>query len=362
MSCRLILVGGFLGAGKTTLLAETAHKLSLQGLKVGLITNDQATNLVDTRMLVRSGAGVAEVSGSCFCCNFQGLLDAMDQLKKTFDADIVLAEPVGSCTDLSATIIQPLKDKLQSKLLISPLTVLADPIKLGAILAGGTAGLHDDAAYIYRKQLEEADLILISKVDLLTLPMVDDLLIRVRKAFPSAIVQPLSAERNVGLDYWLDHVLHKTTAGNTLLDIDYDRYAEGEAVLGWLNARFELRTTAGTWRTFAEAIMTRLHHQFAERNLPIGHVKLIVESESQVLFANLTGTEIEPKIRGEMTSTLHATMTINARVETSPEELRQIIWQALQQSSDGINVYQEQWNCLKPGRPEPTYRYSELVA
>jgi len=362
MSCRLILVGGFLGAGKTTLLAETAHKLSLQGLKVGLITNDQATHLVDTRMLVRSGAGVAEVSGSCFCCNFQGLLDAMDQLKKTFDADIVLAEPVGSCTDLSATIIQPLKDQLQSRLLISPLTVLADPIKLGAILAGGTAGLHDSAAYIYRKQLEEADLILISKVDLLTLSMVDDLLSQVRKAFPSAIVQPLSTEKNVGLDDWLDHVLHKTTAGNTLLDMDYDRYAEGEAVLGWLNARFELRTTTGVWHTFADTIMTRLHQQFSERNLPIGHVKLIIESESQVVFANLTGTEIKPKIRGEITSTPHATMTINARVETCPEELRRIIRQALEQSSIGINVYQEQWNCLRPGRPEPTYRYSKRVA
>ncbi len=362
MSCRLILVGGFLGAGKTTLLWETAHKLSMQGLKVGLITNDQAPNLVDTRMLSRSGVGVVEVSGSCFCCNFQGLLGAMDRLKENFDADILIAEPVGSCTDLSATIIQPLKEKLKGELLISPLTVLADPLKLSSIMAGGTAGLHENAAYIYRKQLEEADLILISKVDLLTPSMLADLFTQVKKEFPAAVVIPLSAEKNLGMEDWLDIVMHKTEAGSKLLEIDYDRYAEGEAVLGWLNARFELSTTTVGWRTFAEAIMTTLHHRFAEQNSSIGHVKLVIESGSQVLFANLTGTEEKPKVRGEVTPTTTATMTINARVETSPEELERIIRESLLEATAGIYVKEEQWNCLKPGRPEPTFRYSDLVS
>lgn len=362
MSCRLILVGGFLGAGKTTLLWEAAQQLSAQGLKVGLITNDQAPNLVDTRMLSRSGVGVAEVSGSCFCCNFQGLLGAIDQLKETFDADILIAEPVGSCTDLCATIIQPLKDKLKAELLISPLTVLADPLKLCAIMAGGTAGLHEDAAYIYRKQLEEADLILISKVDLLARPMLVDLVTQVKSKFPAAVVIPLSVEKNLGLEDWLDLVLHKTNAGTKLLDIDYDRYAEGEAVLGWVNARFELRTTTAGWRPFTEAIMTTLYQRFAEKKSSIGHVKLMIESGSHALFANLTGTEKQPKIRGEMMPTTTATLTINARVETSPEELRRIISAALQETAIGICVEEEQWNCLKPGRPQPTFRYSDLVA
>ena len=48
---RLILVGGFLGAGKTTLLWETAVRLMNKGLRVGLITNDQAPELVDSELL-----------------------------------------------------------------------------------------------------------------------------------------------------------------------------------------------------------------------------------------------------------------------------------------------------------------------
>jgi G3E family GTPase len=51
MKTRIILVGGFLGAGKTTLLWESARKLTEQGKHVGLITNDQASELVDTAFL-----------------------------------------------------------------------------------------------------------------------------------------------------------------------------------------------------------------------------------------------------------------------------------------------------------------------
>lgn len=51
MRTKVIFTGGFLGAGKTTFLYSVAKKLHKQGLKVGLITNDQADELVDTVFL-----------------------------------------------------------------------------------------------------------------------------------------------------------------------------------------------------------------------------------------------------------------------------------------------------------------------
>ena len=45
---------------------------------------------------------IAEVAGSCFCCDFKALRRAMDKVGKNMQADVILAEPVGSCTDLSA--------------------------------------------------------------------------------------------------------------------------------------------------------------------------------------------------------------------------------------------------------------------
>ena len=64
------MVGGFLGAGKTTTLARLAKHYMQQGLNVGIVTNDQADDLVDTNMLRSLGFEVGEVAGACFCCNF----------------------------------------------------------------------------------------------------------------------------------------------------------------------------------------------------------------------------------------------------------------------------------------------------
>ena len=136
MKTKIILIGGFLGAGKTTLLWSTAKELSKQGKKVGLVTNDQASELVDTAFLQQSGGLTAEVHGSCFCCNYNGFVGAIEELRIQNHVDIVIAEPVGSCTDLSATIIQPLKNLQKEDLDVAPLSVLVDPVRLSAILDG----------------------------------------------------------------------------------------------------------------------------------------------------------------------------------------------------------------------------------
>ncbi len=109
MTTKLILVGGFLGSGKTTLLWEAAQRLTEQGRAVGLITNDQAPDLVDTAFLSRSGAGVREVAGGCFCCHFYGPLRAVRSLVGP-KARGVIARPVRSRTQLSAPLMQTLED------------------------------------------------------------------------------------------------------------------------------------------------------------------------------------------------------------------------------------------------------------
>ena len=101
---RFIMVGGFLGAGKTTTLARLARHYMSQGLRVGLVTNDQAQDLVDTNSLRAQGFSVQEVPGACFCCKFDELVARAGELQEAERPDVILAEPVGSCTDLVATV------------------------------------------------------------------------------------------------------------------------------------------------------------------------------------------------------------------------------------------------------------------
>ena len=106
---RMALIGGFLGAGKTTLINKIAQHLITEKRPVGIITNDQGQLLVDTEFIKVRGIDVEEVPGGCFCCNFERLIENADRLVGNVQPEYIIAEPVGSCTDLIATVTMPLK-------------------------------------------------------------------------------------------------------------------------------------------------------------------------------------------------------------------------------------------------------------
>src|SRR6266403_4558422 len=165
---RYVMIGGFLGAGKTTCVAKLAQHLTAEGLKVGLITNDQGSELVDTAMLRSRGFATEEIPGGCFCCRFNSLVDAARKLTAATRPDVFIAEPVGSCTDLVATVTYPLRRIYRNNFSIAPLSVLVDPIRALRIFGLENGGkFSEKVLYIYRMQLEEADLIVINKADLL---------------------------------------------------------------------------------------------------------------------------------------------------------------------------------------------------
>jgi Ni2+-binding GTPase involved in maturation of urease and hydrogenase len=365
MAVPLLVVGGFLGAGKTTLVERAARSLSAEGRRVGIITNDQAADLVDTGLLASRGFAVGEVSGSCFCCDFPALLAQAETLAKSFGADILLAEPVGSCTDLSATIFQPLKDRHASEFRLGRLSVLVDPQRLTALRSGRPAeGLHPSAAYILRKQLEEADLIVVTKMDTLSPAEQKALSTSFEAEFPGQEIRFLSALDGTGVAEWLRAVQVDGTIGSRILDVNYDTYAEGEAVLGWLNARIDLTSTGAPvdWRAFTASLVQQLQNAFAQRGLPVGHVKLLLTARDAHLFASLTRTAGSVSYQGDAGPSQEAALVLNARVETAPESLEALVRDALSAAAaDRVRASVRTLRSLRPGRPVPTFRYSEAV-
>src|SRR5207245_4405524 len=86
---RFIMLGGFLGAGKTTAMARLAKHYMTQGRRVGIVTNDQAQDLVDTHSLREQGFPVEEVAGACFCCKFDDLLSKVGTLETAQHPDVI---------------------------------------------------------------------------------------------------------------------------------------------------------------------------------------------------------------------------------------------------------------------------------
>lgn len=336
---------------------DVAQRLMAQGKRVGLITNDQAPELVDSRLLKQANLQVAEVAGSCFCCNFNGFIEAIHSLRSNVEADVILAEPVGSCADLTATIVRPLKKYHNTEVIVSPLTVLSDPVRLKSILYGGDGGLHEDAAYIYRKQLEESEVILITKTDTLTDEEVESLVKDTQTCFHHTKVMTASVVNGNGIKEWFHEVTNRQGEGTKILDIDYDKYAHGEAVLGWLNGTVALAGQNVFWDTVLKDIMKGICKAIKKEKLRVGHIKVIAENGKQYAVGNITGDVSTLQLRGTAGMSDNVKLIINARVETSPEHLDEIIRDVLVEAIDG--QYTEEvlaWRYLQPGRPNPTHR------
>ena len=133
-TARYIMIGGFLGAGKTTAVGRLARRLADAGRRVGLITNDQGRHLVDTAMLRSQGFATEEIPGGCFCCRFNSLVEAATRLTARSRPEVFIAEPVGSCTDLVATVTYPLRRLYGDAFTVAPVSVLVDPMRALRVL------------------------------------------------------------------------------------------------------------------------------------------------------------------------------------------------------------------------------------
>src|SRR6266496_6337203 len=302
---RYIMIGGFLGAGKATALSRLARHLTGQGLRVGLITNDQGNQLVDTATLASQGFPVEEIPGGCFCCRFNSLIEAAQKLSAATRPDVFIAEPVGSCTDLVATVSYPLRRMYGNQFSLAPLSVLVDPIRALRVFGLGEGGnFSDKVRYIYRKQLEEADLIVINKCDLLAGDQLDRLHTALKKDYPASRRLEISAKLGLGLAEWFQRLTTDHQSTRAAMALDYESYAAGEALLGWLNATLQLDAAApidgnALLRLFAAELQARLAGQSAE----IAHLKMTLDPDGSVgdlAVINLVRNDYRPELSQEL--------------------------------------------------------------
>lgn len=354
MQIRLIVTGGFLGAGKTTLLLTAARRLAERGYRVGLITNDQGDDLVDTALGRGAELPVIEVAGGCFCCRFPDLIAALDRLQEVVDPHVILAEPVGSCTDLVATVLRPLIQFHPEEYTLAPLTVLHDGTR-------DLTAFPADVAYLYGQQLAEAELLLLNKADQLSAAAQQVAVAQLQTEYPHAALLTVSAQTGLGIDAWLDIVLGQQSRNPQTLLIDYGRYADAEAALGWLNVKGTVRSdlpfAADAWTA---DLLNRLAAGFAAQHAPIAHIKALVTSDGAQSKASLTqsGAPISWDLRSEASTTDRLDFLLNVRVNATPPLLEQVVTQTVEaiKPAPTARYYFTHFECFSPLPPEPTHR------
>ncbi len=360
---RYLMIGGFLGAGKTTAVAALAQHLTARGLRVGLITNDQGSELVDTAMLRAKGFATEEIPGGCFCCRFNSLVDAAAKLTDATRPDAFIAEPVGSCTDLVATVTYPLRRMYGDAFAIAPLSVLVDPVRAERVFGlNDGKKFSDKVLYIYRKQLEEADVIVISKTDLLAAARLAALREKLAAEFPHAEILDVSVRENRGVADWFTRLLDHEQAARATMQVDYELYAEGEALLGWLNATVQL---AGEPAFDAAAVLTVLARDLQQRlaGAEIAHLKMTLSPDTglgDIAVINLVRSDFVPELSLHLEEPVSsAQLIINCRAEADPEQLREAVRAAvttLPEKIAGLRATLDHLEHFRPGKPQPTHR------
>ena len=301
-----------------------------------------------------------EVTGGCFCCNFDEFTDKVNKLSETLKPDIVLAEPVGSCTDLIATIFKPIQADFVKNFVMSPLSVIADPKRIKKLMMGKDSLFPSEINYLFKKQLEEADIIVLNKIDLLTRDEISEIKKFLKHEFKGTEVIAASAKYGTGIDDWVSLITGRIAPKKESLKIDYETYAAAESFLGWFNSTAVISSDSPLdMNKLMDHLIGCIKEKLLNAKCEIAHLKIYAISGDDFAKASLTGlyddTDFNKKMESAASS---ANIIINARVSASPEILKPIILESLKSTAAifGTALSDIEIQCFKPSRPKPKYR------
>ncbi|TGD62106.1 GTP-binding protein [Tabrizicola sp. WMC-M-20] len=177
---------GFLGAGKTSLLNNLLR--ATHGRRFAVIVNEFGEAGIDGELLASGADEVIEMANGCVCCSVRGdLLRTLHTLlPKIGDYDGVVIETSGLADPGPVAQTLLMDDVLREKLCLDGIVTVVDALHILDQL-----GAQAEAA----EQVAFADLIVLSKTDLVTPAAVAAVTSRLRSANPGATV--VTADRGV---------------------------------------------------------------------------------------------------------------------------------------------------------------------
>jgi G3E family GTPase len=151
------LITGFLGSGKTTLASNLLQQD--HGLRIAMLVNDFGSLNIDATLLGAVHDDIVALENGCICCSLAGGFHAAiaKVLRRDPLPDCILVECSGASDPIEVATI--LRD---------PDLAAHAPLDgvLAVVDAAGWPALDGEAAWLARRQVLAADLVLINKQDL----------------------------------------------------------------------------------------------------------------------------------------------------------------------------------------------------
>jgi hypothetical protein len=252
---------------------------------------------------------------------------------------------------------------------VAPLSVLLDPIRALRIFNVEEGGnFSEKVRYIYLKQMEEADLIVINKVETLTLEGLGALRKAIGLKFPAKEILAVSARTGLGLPEWFEKLQAGSASAGEAMAINYDIYAEGEALMGWLNCTVRISgETAWDGNELLRHLAEAIHRRLCAAQGEIAHLKMTLSPDGGlggIGVVNLVRNDYVPELSLELAANiLSGELIINARVEMPPEQILESVSAGLAEISgqyNGLQFRPEHEEHFRPGKPQPTHRLKTL--
>ena len=215
---KFVVFSGFLGSGKTTaMMALTQHFTEYHG-KAAMISNDlgEGVTLADHRLARLSGINASQITDECICFCHDVLTEKLNAYFNS-GCDLVVSDIPGFGVGALEHVYHGLSKEYPNAFDLGPFTVLIEP-RNAKLLRNGQGG---DMSYILRAQLLEADLIVLTKCDLLETADLEADRAWLSGHYPLADVITISSVTGEGLED-LSQALMNGTASMQHPDIDYD--------------------------------------------------------------------------------------------------------------------------------------------
>ena len=191
---KILLLSGFLGSGKTSALLQLASYLvrtsAKDGTSVMIIENEIGEVGVDDKVLKARGLQVKELFAGCACCT--GGADLLADIRTIRDStapDWIIIEATGVAYPLQ------IKESVEACFHI--------PVKILALAdAKRWKRLHAYMAQLIEGQVENADCILLNKVDLVEEEEADAIVEELRGYNPTAAIHKVVANKTLDNALW----------------------------------------------------------------------------------------------------------------------------------------------------------------
>jgi G3E family GTPase len=285
---KVVIIGGFLGSGKTTTILTLGRLLGESGERVSIIVNEIGEVGIDGDVIMRYGFETKELTNGCICCSLKrDMKYTIHQMREAYDPTYILIEPTGIAFPLQikGEIARMNMDDVE----FAPIVTLIDGTRFKQQMK--------ETKNFSRRQITDAEVLCITKVDMMKPLYVPIIETSVKQMNPSAHCMTLSMVTGQGLDELIERLADESVdRADVILDQD-SIGASGIATHARSYVVDAPKLDEKTATRYVADVLLHVQREVEELNPDfVGHVKLTLLHPDVSIRASITAAADEPSI------------------------------------------------------------------